>query len=131
MATIAGKRKLNTKSIKDKYNALKEVENGKMKSQVATKYGIPKNTLSTWLKNKDKIFEAAKKGNNSKRQRSREGAFASLDQAIFKWFLIVRSRDVAVSALVLKTKAVEFAEKMSIENFPSFRWVARSLEETI
>ena len=61
MATIASKRKLNTKSIKDKYNALKEVEHGKTKSQVTSKYGIPKNTLSTWLKNKDKIFEARKK----------------------------------------------------------------------
>ena len=60
MATIASKRKLNTKSIKDKYNALKEVEDGKTKSQVAAKYGIPKNTLSTWLKNKDKIFDATK-----------------------------------------------------------------------
>ena len=34
MATIASKRKLNTKSIKDKYSALKEVEDGKTKSQV-------------------------------------------------------------------------------------------------
>ena len=29
MTTIACKRKLNTKSIKDKYNTLREVENGK------------------------------------------------------------------------------------------------------
>ena len=41
MATIASKCKLNTKSIKDKYNALKEVEDGKSKLQVAAKYGIP------------------------------------------------------------------------------------------
>ena len=58
MATIGSKRKLNTKSIKDKYNALKEVEVGKTKSQVPAKYGIPKSTLSTWLKDKDKISEA-------------------------------------------------------------------------
>ena len=42
MATIASKCKLNAKSIKDKYSALKEVEDGKTKSQVATKYGTPK-----------------------------------------------------------------------------------------
>ena len=47
MATIASKHKLNTKSIKDKCSALKEV--AKSKSQVAAKYGIPKNTLSTGL----------------------------------------------------------------------------------
>ena len=69
MATIASKRKLSRKSIKDKYSALKEVEDGKRKSQVTAKYGIPKNTLSTWLKNKDKIFKDTKKGSNSKPQR--------------------------------------------------------------
>ena len=60
MAGIASKRKLNTRSIKYKYNA-------------------------------------------------------NLDQALFKWFLVVRSRDVAVSALVFKTKAIEFAQKMNVE----------------
>ena len=87
--TIASKRKLNTRSIKDKYSALKEVEDEKTKSQVAAKYGIPKNTLSTWLKNKDKVFEAKKKGSNSKRQRLRQGTFSNLDQAMFKWLLVV------------------------------------------
>ena len=61
MATIASKRKLNTKSIKDKYNALKEVEDGKTKSQVAAKYGIPKNTLSTWLKTRIKFSKPRRK----------------------------------------------------------------------
>ena len=89
MATIASKRKLNTKSIKDKYNALKEVEAGKLKLKVAAKYGIPKNTLSTWLKNKNKIFESTKKGSNSKRRRLRHGTFANLNQAMFKWLLVV------------------------------------------
>ena len=68
MAMIASKRKLNTKSVKDKYRALKEVEVGKTKSQVTAKYSILENTLSTWLKNKDKIFEATKEGSNSKLQ---------------------------------------------------------------
>ena len=44
MATIASKRKLNARPIKDKYSALKEVEDGKTKLQVAAKYGTPKNT---------------------------------------------------------------------------------------
>ena len=47
MGTIASKRKLNTKSIKDKYSALKEDEDRQSKSQVAAKYGISKNNLST------------------------------------------------------------------------------------
>ena len=107
MATIASQRKLNTKSIKDRYRALKEMEDGKTKLQVAAKHSISKNTLSTWLKN-----------------------IANLDQAMFKWLLVVRKRDEAVSALVFKTKASEFAEEMNVENFKAFdgwlnRWKKR------
>ena len=120
MAKIASKRKLNTKFIKDKCNALKKVEDGKTKSQVAAKYGIPKNTFSTWLKNKNKMFEATKKESNAKPQRLRQGTSANLDQAMFEWLLVVRSRGVAVSALVFKTKVTEFAEKTNVENVKAF-----------
>ena len=66
MATIASKHKLNTKSIK--VQRIKGSGRWKNKeSQVTAEYGIPKNTLSTWLKNKGKIFEATKKRSNSKR----------------------------------------------------------------
>ena len=102
------------------------MEDGKTKSQVAAKYGIPKNTLSTWLKNKDNIFKATKKESNSKRQQLRQVTFANLDQAMFKWLLVIRSRDAADSAIVFKTKAFEFAEKMNVENFKeSDGWLDR------
>ena len=118
MATAAKKRKLNTKSIKERFAALKEVEEGSSKSQVATKYGIPKNTLSTWIKNKEKIFESMKtQGNKSKRRRLKQGTFANLDDLIFKWLLTVRSRNVVVSASILKTKAKELAEKNNVKGF--------------
>ena len=118
MATAAKKRKLNTKSIKERFAALKEVEEGPSKSQVATKYGIPKNTLSTWIKNKEKIFESMKtQVSKSKRRRLIQGTFANLDDLIFKWLLTVRSRNVVVSASILKTKAKELAEKNNIKGF--------------
>ena len=78
MATIPSKCKLNAKSIKDKYSALKEVEGKKTKSQITAKYVIRKNILHTWITNKDKIFEATKKESNSKCQRLKEGYFCKL-----------------------------------------------------
>ena len=60
MAAVVTKRKLNTRSIKNNYNALKEVEDGNPKLKAALKHGIPRSTLSTWLKNKEKIFDAVK-----------------------------------------------------------------------
>ena len=120
----ASKRKLNTNSIRYKYSALKKMEDGKTKSQVAAKCGIPKNTLSTWIKNRYKIFKTKKKGRNSKRHRLRQGTFANLDQVMFKWLLVVQSRDLAVSALVFKAKAIEFVDKTNIENFKaSYDWL--------
>ena len=116
MATIVIKRKLNRKFITNKYNELKQVEYGNPKSKVALKYVIAKKTLSTRLKNKEKIFDAVKKGDNSICHHLRKESFSNLDQAIFKWFLIVWSKDVAVSALVLKNKAIEFTKKMKTFN---------------
>ena len=118
MATAAKKRRLNTKSIKKWFAALKEVEEGSSRSQVAMKYGIPKNTLSSWIKNKEKNFESMKtQVNKSKRKRLKQETFANLGDLIFKWLLTVRSRNVVASASILKTKAKELAEKINIKGF--------------
>ena len=85
MFTVATKRKLNTKLIKEKYAALNEVEEESSKPQVAMKYDIPKNTLSTWIKNKEKKFESMKmQGNKSKRRKLKQRTFANLDDLFFK-----------------------------------------------
>ena len=106
------------KTLRERYAALKEVEEGSTKSQVAMNYGIPKNTLSTWIKNKEKIFESMKmQGNKSKRRRLRQGTFANLDDLIFKGLLTVRGRNLVVSASIPKTKAKELAEKINIKGF--------------
>ena len=45
---------------------------------------------------------------------------------MFKWFLIVRSKDLAVSALVFEIKAIELVEKLNIENFKASNdWLDR------
>ena len=50
------KRKLEVKSIEDKYSAIIEVENGKQsKKENAFQFNIPSNILNTWIKNADKI----------------------------------------------------------------------------
>ena len=60
MSEQTKKRKLDCKTIEVKYQAIKEVENGKeMKSVIAEKYGgVKPNTLSTWIKNKESIKQS-------------------------------------------------------------------------
>ena len=49
------KRRLNNRPIGVKCKALKDLEKGVTNKDVAGKYGVPKNTLSTWVKNKHKL----------------------------------------------------------------------------
>ena len=48
------KRKFNVKSLGEKYKILRDLEKGLSKKDVAEKYGVPRNTISTWVKNKSK-----------------------------------------------------------------------------
>ena len=66
MASVATKRRAENKSYKIKYKALKELEKGTPHKDVASLLGVPKNTFSTWKKNKDKIFEKYNSGLISK-----------------------------------------------------------------
>ena len=52
------KRKFSVKTLIDKCNALRDIEKGISNKDVAVKYGVPKNTISTWVKNKETYFRA-------------------------------------------------------------------------
>ena len=71
---VAQKRKHVHKTLQEKCHALKDIEKGLPNRDVATKYGVPKNTISTWIKNKDKILSSLEKGQNVKRQKIHAGA---------------------------------------------------------
>ena len=62
MVSVATKRQGENKSYKIKYKALKELEKGTPQRDVASPFGVPKNTLSTWKKSKYKIFEKCNSG---------------------------------------------------------------------
>ena len=70
---VAVKRKYTHKTLREKFQALKDLEKGESNKDVAAKYNVPKNTLSTWVKNKEKLFDALKKGTNVKRRKLKSG----------------------------------------------------------
>ena len=76
---VAGKQKYTHKTLCEKCQALKDLEKGESSKDVAAKYNIPKNTLSTWAKNKEKLLDALKKGTNVKRQKLRSGNHELVD----------------------------------------------------
>ena len=79
---VAGKQRCNCKTLREKCQALKDLQKGESNKDVAAKYNVPKNTLSTWVKKKQKIFDALKKGTNVKRQKLKSGNHELVDQGI-------------------------------------------------
>ena len=55
------KRKLANESLAEKCKALKDLENGLSNKDVATKYGVPQKTISTWVKKKHKLTASLEK----------------------------------------------------------------------
>ena len=116
MASVAAaKRRAENKSYKMKYKALKELEKGITHKNVASLFGVPKNTLSTWKKNKEKIFEKYNSGLISKRVKPEK--YEELNKAVHKWFLILRSENIPINGPMLKEKVLEFIGRLNIEGF--------------
>ena len=55
------KCKLNTKPLKKKCGILSHIEKGMTNKEATDKFGVPKNTVSTWIKNKKQFFKRLKK----------------------------------------------------------------------
>ena len=58
MPQLGQKRKLKSTPITKKYVILKEIDKGKSLTSVALKHGMSKQTVSNWVKQKKKIYEA-------------------------------------------------------------------------
>ena len=82
------KPKLTNKPLAEKCKALNDLKNGLSNKDVATKYGVPQNTVSTGVKNKHKLPASLKKrGINSSRKSTRCGNHRKVDKAIYSWFV--------------------------------------------
>ena len=99
---IAQKPEYVHKILREKCQSLKDLEKGLSNNDVAAKYGVPKNTLPTSVKSKEKLFAALEKGNNVKRQKLRTWDHETLETAVFKWFLSLRSQNVPLTGTIIK-----------------------------
>ena len=122
---MAVKRKLAVKTLAEKCQALRDLENGISNKNVAEKYGVPKNTVSTWLRNKEKLFTALEKSSN-KRKEVRESNYPDIDNVVFKWFLSQRGKSIPIDLTFIKEKAMKYAKKLGATEFKaSDGWLGR------
>ena len=112
------KRRLNNKPIGVKCKPLKDLAKGMINKDVTAKCGVPKNTLSTWVKNKHKLTTSLeKKGMSSSRKSTRCESYDQIDKAVFHWFVGKRNQKLPIDGIILKEKALEIAKTLGIKEF--------------
>ncbi|MBN3292652.1 TIGD4 protein, partial [Polypterus senegalus] len=100
MAT--GKRKLKT-SIAEKVTVIRAVEKGDKKTvEIAEQFGIPTSTLSTFLKEKEKILKLYSEKSCGHQKRMRECEYPVIEQCILKRFVQARDRNVPIEGKLLQ-----------------------------
>ena len=110
------KRKISSKTLKEKYEAIKKLESGCANKNVAADYDVFPSTLSTWLKSKDKIVKAFEGGTSSKTQKLKPCGNENLERALYTWFVQMRRQGVPVSGPVLREKALSYAQTIAIND---------------
>ncbi|UYV82343.1 hypothetical protein LAZ67_21001753, partial [Cordylochernes scorpioides] len=97
---------------------LDEVARGVLsKSQIAENFQIAKSTLSTILKNKEKIDAAVASGSSSSSKRLRKASHQDVEDELLKWFKKSRQNNISVSGALVKEKAKEISVSLAVENF--------------
>ncbi|NXH73132.1 TIGD4 protein, partial [Hydrobates tethys] len=120
-------RRKKSISIEEKIDIISAVESGKKKADIAAKYGIKKNSLSSIMKNKEKVLEAFESLRfDPKRKRLRTAFYADLEEALMKWYRIAQCLNVPVNGPMLRLKANDFAQKLGHNDFKcSNGWLDR------
>ena len=76
--------------------------------------GISRNTVSTWMKSKNKLLQRSEQtSSNTKKLRGYE----QVNKAILKWFSLQRIQNIPIDGTMIKEKALLFAEKFNFTNF--------------
>ena len=121
------KRKLNVHTRNTKFQAIAEVEKGtESKAAIANKFEVPSNTLSTWLKNAEKIKESYEQytigPQRKKCAQSPTKTQKMLPYSGSKQYEIETCQCLALA--LLQAKAEEFASQLSET---MFNWLARPI----
>ena len=85
------------------------MENGGKKTDIARKFDVPLNTLSTWMKNSDKIKRSFQSGDmNTAKKRLKTCKYEDIDSALLKWFKSKVNEGAMITGPILMSKADKF-----------------------
>ena len=101
------KHKLNTKTLKEKCEHTESVthrERG-MAKEAADKFSVPKNTISTWIKNKENIYQALEESAPSTKKLC-GCQYKKVDKALFEWFVLQKSQNIPIDGSMIQEKGL-------------------------
>lgn len=102
-------KKRKVLSLQEKIAILDAVSDDERKKDVAARFGIPANSLSTILSAGTAIRNAVEAGTSGKKKKLKPSAYADLDKAVFAWFLDMRAQNVSISGAILQQKEKDYA----------------------
>ncbi|XP_025404979.1 tigger transposable element-derived protein 4-like [Sipha flava] len=119
------KRSLKFLTIGDKIKIIEEAKKGvKRKKDIASEFGIPASTLSTILKDKDKIFRAVEEVPClPRRKRFNASSFSEIEYGMTEWIKRVRDYNLPISGPLIQDKAAEFAKNLGLTFQASSGWL--------
>ena len=97
------KGKLNAKTLLEKCDILSHIEKGMTNKEAADKFGVPKNTISTWIKNKEKIFQALEESAPSTK-KLRGCQYEKVNKALFERFALQMSQKIPIDGSMIQEK---------------------------
>ncbi|XP_049275472.1 tigger transposable element-derived protein 4-like [Rhipicephalus sanguineus] len=110
--------------ISTKRAILNELAQGAKNCELVKKYGVSKSTISTILKNKDKIISAD--ANSTDRKCLRRAIYSDMEEALLKWFVDARAQNIPISGPMMLAKAKDFAFLLDFPDFcPGNGWLHR------
>ena len=77
-----------------KCKAIKEIEKSLSNKVASLKYGVPKNTISNWVKNKEKYLQPLEARGTGKAKKLQESDFNKLDHVVFHLCISKRSQNI-------------------------------------
>ena len=104
------------KTWKEKCDILSHIKKGMTNKEAADKFGVPKNIDSTWIKNKEKFFQALEESAPSTK-KLRGCQYKKVDKALFEWFVLQRSQNIPIDGSMIQEKGLFIAEKLEIPDF--------------
>ncbi|KAL4103570.1 hypothetical protein QTP88_018931 [Uroleucon formosanum] len=121
------KRSLKSLTVGDKIKIIEEVKKGvKRKIDIASEFGIPASTLSTILKNKDKILKAVEEAPClPRRKRFKASSFPEIEHAMTEWIKRVEDYNLPISGPLIQEKAAEFAKNLGLTFQASSGWLEK------